>query len=83
MTQFQPGPGVPEHPFEGLPDDPFGEIAAEQAMERAGAAEEHGLPDDPFGDASLLAAPGTDGEQLFTAMNSVPFVARSLHWACT
>lgn len=51
---------MPEHPFEGLPDDPFGEIAAEQAMEREGAAEEHGLPDDPFGDTSLLTNPDDD-----------------------
>ena len=63
MNQLQPVPGVPEHPFEGLPDDPFGEIAAEQAMEREGAAEEHGLPDDPFGDTSLLPAASTAGQR--------------------
>lgn len=50
-----PGPAVQEHPFEGLPEDPFGDkplnVSAELAIEKEGAAAEHGLPDDPFGDA--------------------------------
>ncbi len=37
-------------------------MAAEQARERAGAAEEHGLPDDPFGDISLSAL-DTEGKR--------------------
>lgn len=57
VSPFEPGPALLEHPFEGLPDDPFGELAAEQAMEVEGAAAEHGLPDDPFGDISQPPTP--------------------------
>ena len=48
--QFQAGPPLVEHAFEVLPEDPFGEDAAEEAREKEGAAAEHNLPDDPFGE---------------------------------
>ena len=57
---FARAASVSERPFEGLPEDPFGDSAVEEALERAGAAAEHGLPDDPFGDTSphLNEVPG-------------------------
>jgi hypothetical protein len=49
-SQYEPGPPLAEHPFEGLPEDPFGEEATEEAREKEGAAAEHNLPEDPFGE---------------------------------
>jgi len=58
IAQFEPGPPLVEHPFEGLPEDPFGEEATAEAREE-GAAAEHNLPEDPFGEPTNVGDGGS------------------------
>ncbi len=59
-AKFEPGSPLAEHRFEGLPEDPFGEEATEEAREREGAAAEHNLPDDPFGEPATAGNRGAE-----------------------